>query len=193
MPGQTTKITNRERAAIMLHAAGIVDDWTELYFIAEDKSRKDAESVKFVAASVSRWRNSDKVKNCLAEYRKLLADREADARTEGRDDERRRKEEERSESERKQTQSGARLAAAVDYYDPANQRQQINRIIAESGDDPKTQLDAIKAIQQTQRDDRQAARDQKQVQCYLPIRCNTCPLMQKARAKAAKPDNIPIL
>ena len=189
MPGQTTKLTNRERAAILLHAAGLEDDWTELYFIAEDKSRKDAESVKFVAASVSRWKNSDKIKNCLSEFRKLLADREADARTEGRE-EGRRTEAERMErgggSEPTESNRRREFAAPVDYYDPENQRKQINRIIQESSDDPKTQLDAIKAIQQTQRDDKQAARDQKQVRAYLPQRCETCPLYLKARERLTK-------
>lgn len=188
MPGPTTKITNREKAAVLLAAAGLVDDWTELYFIAEDKSRKDAESVQFVAASVSRWKNSDKIKKCLAEYTKLLADREADARTEGRDEERRKETERRrmEENERTERETGKPFAANIDYYDPANQRTQINRIIAESDDDPKTQLDAIKTIQQTQRDDKQAARDQKQVRSYLPLRCESCPLYAKAAAKAIK-------
>lgn len=172
----------------MLAAAGVVDDWTELYFIAEDKSRKDAESVQFVAASVSRWKNSDKIKKCLSEFTKLLADREADARTQGRDEERRKETERkgREENERTASETGRTIAAPVDYYDPANQRRQINRIISEAGDDPKTQLDAIKAIQQTQRDDKQAARDQKQVRSYLPLRCYECPLMIKARQKATK-------
>lgn len=188
MPGPTTKITNREKAAVLLAAAGLVDDWTELYFIAEDKSRKDAESVQFVAASVSRWKNSDKIKKCLAEYTKLLADREADARTEGRDEERRKETERRrtEENERTERDAGKPFAAAVDYYDPTNQRKQINRIIQEASDDPKTQLDAIKAIQQTQRDDRQAARDQKQVKSYLPLRCLSCPLYAKARKNTTK-------
>ena len=188
MPGQTTKITNRERAAVMLAAAGIVDDWTELYFIAEDKSRKDAESVKFVAASVSRWKNSDKIKNCLAEYTKLLADREADARTEGRDEERRRETERRSAggNERPENEQGWKLAAPVDYYDPKNQRTQINKIIQEASDDPRTQLDAIKAIQQTQRDDKQAAKDQQIQRFYTPVRCNICPIRQEYERRQAR-------
>ena len=90
------------------------------------------------------------------------------------------------ENERTERETGKPFAANIDYYDPANQRTQINRIIAESDDDPKTQLDAIKTIQQTQRDDKQAARDQKQVRSYLPLRCESCPLYAKAAAKAIK-------
>ena len=188
MPGPTTKITNREKAAVLLAAAGLVDDWTELYFIAEDKSRKDAESVQFVAASVSRWKNSEKIKKCLAEYTKLLADREADARTEGRDEERRRETERRrtEENERTERDAGKPFAATVDYYDPANQRTQINRIIQESGDDPRTQLDAIKTIQQTQRDDKQAAKDQQIQRFYTPVKCSSCPIRQEYEKRQAR-------
>lgn len=190
MPGQTTRITNREKAAILMMAAGIETDWYEIYLIAEDKSRKEAEKVKYLHSTVSRWRNSDKVKKCLAEYTKLFADREADARTQGRDEERRRQEE-RSENETagksERTENEARRSfAAVDYYDPKNQRKQINRIIQEAADDPRTQLDAIKAIQQTQRDDRQAAKDNQIQRFYIPIHCAACPLYQKAQKKATK-------
>lgn len=188
MPGPTTKITNREKAAVMLAAAGVVDDWTELYFIAEDKSRKDAESVQFVAASVSRWKNSDKIKKCLSEFTKLLADREADARTQGRDEERRKETERkgREENERTASETGRPVAAPVDYYDPTNQRKQINKIIQQATDDPRTQLDAIKAIQQTQRDDKQAAKDQQIQRFYTPVKCAICPIRQEYEKRQAR-------
>ena len=189
MPGQTTKITNREKAAILMKAAGIEDDWTELYLIAEDKSRKDAEKIKFIATVVSRWRNSDKVKKCLAEYERLFADRAAEERQRATEEERRRQEEKQKtggDSDQNAGKPGGKFAKGLDFYDPENQRRQINRIIQEASDDPRTQLDAIKAIQATQRDDKQAARDQKQMRAYLPIRCNACPLYEKARRKATK-------
>ena len=65
-------------------AAGFLDDWTEAYFIAEDRARKEAEAVKFVATSVSRWKNSDKVRNTFEQYRKHFADRDAEQRQKGR-------------------------------------------------------------------------------------------------------------
>lgn len=191
MPGATTPITDREKAAILAYKLGIIQDARSAYIAAEDKARKDVPQAA-LKSMVSKWINSPKIVQFSDYVTRLLADRDADARQRGRDEERngiKSEEEKPAESERTQHHQ----SKPVDYYDPANQRQQINRIIAESSDDPKTQLDAIKAIQQTQRDDRQAARDQKQVQSYLPLRCDTCPLMEKARAKAAKPNNIGIL
>ena len=69
------------------------------------------------------------------------------------------------------------------------------RIIAESSDDPKTQLDAIKAIQQTQRDDRQAAKDSQIQRFYTPIQCRDCiikanfsKLRRRMQAQEGQPD-----
>ena len=74
-------------------------------------------------------------------------------------------------------------AAKIDYNNPEARRQLYNRIISEAADDPKTQLDAAKLIEQTQRDDRQAAQDNRVQRVYLPESCDMCPLYQKARAK----------
>ena len=74
-------------------------------------------------------------------------------------------------------------AGRIDYYDPQNQRRTINAIIDKAQDDPKTQLDAIKAIQQTQRDDRQAAKDNQIQRYYTPVSCRLCPFKAKAAKK----------
>lgn len=184
MPGATTPITDREKAAILALKIGLIQDAKTAYIVAEDKARKDVPQ-NALKSMISKWINSDKVKTFSDYVERLLADRDADARKRGREEERngtRPEESKPAENERSQH----RQAKDVDYYDPANQRKQINRIIQEASDDPKTQLDAIKAIQQTQRDDRQAARDQRQVQAFLPLRCSVCPLMEKARKNTIK-------
>lgn len=190
MPSTYKAITNREKAAIVAFKLGLIQDQKTAFITAEDAPEKDAASRKSLDTLASRWFNSEKILGFSAYVDRLLADRDADARQRGREE---------AEQGRSQEGGSNRTSeprrAPVDYYDPANQKRQINRIIQEASDDPKTQLDAIKAIQQTQRDDRQAARDQKQVKTYLPQRCSACPLMQKARKKQQKPspDNIDIL
>lgn len=161
-------------------AAGQLDDWTEAYFAAEDKSTEDATRAKAPAASVSRWRNSAKVQNTLQAYRKLFAEMQAAARLEGKAQAMEEREKDR-QGESNRTETGT--AARIDYYDPQNQRRTINAIIDRSQDDPKTQLDAIKAIQQTQRDDRQAAKDNQIQRFYLPLSCRSCPFYQKRTKK----------
>ena len=188
MPGANTPTTDREKAALLAYRLGIIPDAKTAYIAAEDKAAADV-AAKSINSYVSRWINSDRVKQIISYFDRLLADRDADARERGREEEERRKYKtgkNAGDNERTDGKPGARLAKEIDFYDPANQRTQINRIIREAADDPKTQLDAIKAIQQTQRDDKQAARDQKQVRSYLPLRCNDCPLMIKARQETTK-------
>ena len=121
----------------------------------------------------------------MDQARKIIAIEER-AKEEGR------KEKEAGGNERTETETKNR----IDYYDPANQRKQINRIIAESSDDPKTQLDAIKAIQQTQLDDRQAAKDSQIQRFYSPIQCRECiikanfaKLRRRLQAQETQPEN----
>lgn len=193
MPGATTPITDREKAAILALKMGIFPDTHVAYIAAEDKPRKEV-NTKGIKSQVSRWINSPKFKQYAEYVDRLLADREADAR---------RRERERIEAGTNEEGDGRKIVnapkrtqeAKVDYYDPANQRKQINRIIEESSDDPKTQLDAIKAIQQTQRDDRQAAKDSQIQRFYSPIQCRDCvikanfaKLRRRLQAQEAQPD-----
>ena len=188
MPGATTKITDREKAALFYFAAGLCDDWRQLYLIADAKTPEEAAENRNIKQYVSDWKRSEKVKKALEEFRKILADRDADERRKGAEQERQRKQEEKNagDSNRTDAQPEAHKRKEIDYYNPEEQKKQINRIIQDSADDPKTQLDAIKTIQQTQRDDKQAAREGRQVRAYLPQRCNTCPLYEKARRKPTK-------
>lgn len=170
MPGPTTPITPREKAAILALKFGLLPDQKSAYIVAEDKPAKEV-NPKGIDTLASRWMKSEKIQSFSEYIDRILADRDADARRRGREEaERMNGREEAEGSERTESKPGR----AVDYYDPANQRKQINRIIAESSDDPKTQLDAIKAIQQTQRDDRQAAKDSQIQRFYTPAQCRDC-------------------
>lgn len=193
MPGATTNITPREKAAILALQLGIIPDAKTAFIAAHDSAEKDVPRGS-LNSYVSKWMNSDKVKQFNEYVNRLLADRDADARQRGREEaeKMREREEETGGSERTQPKPGR----AVDYYDPANQRKQINRIIAASGDDPKTQLDAIKAIQQTQRDDRQAAKDAQIQRFYSPVQCRDCiikanfaKLRRRLQAQEAQPES----
>lgn len=167
MPGPTTPITPREKAAILALKFGLLPDQKSAYIVAEDKPAKEV-NPKGIDTLASRWMKSEKIQSFSEYIDRLMADRDADARQRGREE----AETGRRAEDNERTPS--KPGRAVDYYDPANQRKQINLIIAESSDDPKTQLDAIKAIQQTQRDDRQAAKDSQIQRFYSPIQCRDC-------------------
>ena len=188
MPGATTPITDREKAAIFAYKYGLIPDLKTAFIVAHDGPAKTAEGLKALNSAVSRWSNSEKFKH-FAEYcTRVIADKESDAVKRGAEEEQRRSSRGETDGEtatdnvstKKQGQKG------LDYYDPANQRRTINAIIEAARDDPKTQLDAIKAIQQTQRDDRQAAKDQQTQRLYSPLRCYDCPLHAKALKDSEK-------
>ena len=179
--------TSREKAILFALAAGQIETWQEAFILARDEPEEETRKLKNIRSSVTHWKQhpvtqtawkhalerlQDLKDNILIEHDKQNP---AEKETEGKGNE---------TGDNKRTKETKQNA--VDYYDPKNQRTQINRIIQEAQDDPKTQLDAIKAIQQTQRDDRQAAREGKTVRVYLPLTCDTCPLAVKARGKAQK-------
>lgn len=191
MPGPNSKITNREKAAIFALVFGIIDDWTEAYIAAEDKTIEEAKQLKFIASPVSKWRNSDKVKNTVKEFQKLIADRDAEERQKGREEAQNEmtfnQTEDNNESgegnESFETKAKRNFSKPVDYSDPENRKRLYNEVIRKAKDDPKTQLDAAKMFEQIQKDDKQAAREQKQVRAYLPITCKECALYERAKLK----------
>lgn len=89
----------------------------------------------------------------------------------------------KEDNERTGTGTETQKARNIDYSDPRNRQRLYNEVIANSGDDYKTKLDAAKVFEQIQRDDREAAKAQKQSKIYLPLRCEQCILYQKQKKK----------
>lgn len=174
------KATEREKAILFALAAGGVDTWEKAFILSRQDSETDADKLKSRKSSVTHWKQHPEI---IQAYQNAVAIIKArDDRTA--EEARRQVEEERNGQKEttgpaESNRTPGRRAAAVDYYNPENQRKTINAIIDKAQDDPKTQLDAIKAIQQTQRDDRQAAKDNQIQRFYTPVTCKSCPLYQK--------------
>lgn len=177
------KLTDQEKAAICFAVLEGVDDWKQLYYIAAGITGKEAANVKYIDNYVSKWKTSEKVKIYLDEVKARLAIRDEDNKRQGAQEERTKQ---AAESERTPSGEAGKMSGVVDYSDPANRKRLYNSVIARSKDDPRTQLDAAKLFEQIQKDDREAARTQKVVRSYLPIRCNSCPLYIKAAEKTTK-------
>ena len=183
MPLYNKKITEREKAALYYHVFAGLDDWKLIYKIAD--ATTDNGEIKYLDTYVSKWKNSDKVKAYLQVIQKQKADQDADERNKGKQEERR-NQETREDSERTQTKPEPAQTKIIDYSDPKNRQLLYNTVIANSKDDPKTQLDAAKMFEQIQKDDREAAKAQKQSRIYLPLRCENCALYLKASKKTTK-------
>ena len=167
MPGPTTPITPREKAAILALKFGLLPDQKSAYIVAEDKPAKEV-NPKGIDTLASRWMKSEKIQSFSEYIDRLMADRDADARQRGRE-----------EAESGRTAGGSertqpKPGKLVDYSDPANRKQLYNEVIRDASDDPKTRLDAAKVFEQIQRDDRQAAKDSQIQRFYSPIQCRDC-------------------
>ena len=169
------KASEREKAVLFALAAGQLEGWKQAFILSSQKSEADVSNQKNITTSAERWRRRPDIIQAFERAQKYVRELIQEGRTER-----------ETETATDNVSTKTRQASRLDYYDPANQRKTINAIIEAAKDDPKTQLDAIKAIQQTQRDDRQAAKDQQTQRIYSPLRCYECPLHDKALKDSEK-------
>lgn len=166
-------LTEREKAALYYHFFAGCNDWPLLFRIADntpfDDKLKDSKNLSDYA---SKWKRSEKVITFLRNLQTETTIKEYQKRQEI--------EKDFGESVRTEDEQKRGKAAFVDYSNPENQRKKLNELV-NSANDPGEALDALKVIISGQKDDRQAAREQKQVRAYLPLTCQDCPLYQKLR------------
>ena len=170
------KASEREKAILFVLAAGqLAGGWKEAFILSSQKAEKEVTNQKNITTSAERWRRRPEILKAYESALKAVQEL---------------KEENGNQDETKavdlagdSVRTKPAKAGRIDYYNPENQRRTINAIIDKAADDPKTQLDAIKAIQQTQRDDRQAAKDNQIQRYYTPVSCRACPFKAKAAKK----------
>ena len=182
---QRKEINEREKAAIFYHVFGNVNDWRKLYKIADPTTDKKTD-IKFLDTYVSRWKRSDKIQAFIKLVQEEKVRQQIEQRNKGKEEAQNQEQEQQRESKRTETQPENKPTKLIDYSDPKNRQHLYNRVIANASDDPKTQLDAAKMFEQIQRDDREAARAQKQSRVYLPLVCHECPLYNKAHKATTK-------
>ena len=171
-------LTIRERAAIALYLTDDKVSTADLYIAAHHKSAEEVAGMKSLYSAASHWLNSKPVQDYIRTQRL----RQEDQRREER-------ESVKSEilSQVHAQNENITLDGIIDYSDQRNRERLYNQVIANSKDDPKTQLDAAKMFEQIQKDNREAASThQKQVRYYLPLRCESCVLYRKAKEAREK-------
>lgn len=173
---QNADITPREKAAVRLHVFGRFDDWRMLYIISGgDLCKTEKSTIHYV----SKWKNSQKIQTEIENQRReMYVIEQAQRQRWEAEREEARKEEEGGESESQPGRSKSR----ADYTNPTEQKKLLNDLI-NNAKDPDAKLDALKIIIAGQRDDRQAAKEGKQVRAYLPLNCRDCILYQREKAK----------
>ena len=169
------KITPGEIAAIYYHVFAGCDDWSLLYAIADGiKGRAMFDINK---NTVSKWRNMDKIKTLITEVQTAK----------GRDDKRDKGTDEKPTEGSVRSENTPKLKNSkfVDYSSPAAQQAKLNELV-NTADDPGEALDALKVIIQSQKADRDAAKEGRVQRVYLPLTCDSCPIYEKLRKKSAK-------
>lgn len=176
------KITEREKAAIIYQLITGAS-WPEVYTIARNAKLEDIPSTANLASTAVRWRNSEKIRAYYDEQKTLLEAREKAQAERIRAEVMKEQETGTGESEKTNGKKGSKTGAKIDYNNPENRLQLYNDIITQAQDDPKTQLDAAKLLEQIQKDDRTAAKEQRQTRFYLPQTCDSCPFYAKKAGK----------
>ena len=180
------KATPREKAIIFAFAAGYIDSWLDCYRLSREKPtpEPDGQELKNARTIVTRWKQREDIKQAYESAQTFLHLHDETIARKAADEVRKQMEEEESETgpaDNNRTQK--RTKSRIDYSDPKAQTDKLNELI-NTADDPGEALDALKVIIQTQKADREAARSQKSVIYYRPIRCNQCKLYLKAGKKA---------
>lgn len=171
------QISEREKAVVRLslYYPGKVPT-PLLYSIAYPGRFADAQALKDLPATASRWWRSKKIQDFLiAETAIYKANAEAQAS--------------RIESEciaRLNRADGEQTPRGVDYSRPENQRQKLNELI-NGATDPHDALDALKTMISRQQEVAPEQRTQNNyMRVYMPLRCYECPLYLEKKAELGK-------
>lgn len=170
-----------EQAAIYWAVFGGETDWKRVYMAAAGWNETEAEENTLTLAQyTSRWKGTAKFKREFQRVslikERMIKDIQDVAYEEGR----------RAaikQGEAKLDEDAPRMVAGqTDYTDPRAQKEKLNEIINTAKDSGEA-LDALKVIIQGQRQDTEAAKNNKVQRFYTPLQCRDCPLYLEAKEK----------
>lgn len=175
------KLLPTETAALFMYVFEGETDWKKVFAAAADWTEEEMEENPLkLTQYTSKWKAMQKFKNELQRI-KLYRDRfvkqiQDQAFEEGRRSVLR---------ERPEPEDGESYSGGVDYTDPKKQKQKLNDIINNAKDSGEA-LDALKIIISGQRQDTEAAKNNKVQRFYTPLQCRDCPLYQEKKESLKK-------
>lgn len=173
-------LTDKEKAVLYWHVFGGVNDWHLLYKTAINEATFKGKTLNNLRDYVSKWKNSEKVKNYIRELEILKLRMLETAKEEGKI--------EGAESVRTKSGDLVEGAVFVDYSNPTNQIRKLNTLINKAKD-PNEALDALKVLIASQKADKETLKEGKPIRAYLPISCHNCPLYLQESAKVEEEGN----
>lgn len=173
-------VTLREKACIFAFAAGYIETWSDCFAISQEGDEGTIRRKAGFNSMVSRWKQRQDIQDTYINAQRFFYRREEQLKEELRQ-EMAKEGREMEEGGSKRTEAGPTAKrGAIDYTNPENQAKKLNELINRA-DNTGEALDALKVIISSQRADRDAARDGKQVRAYIPITCDNCPLYETAK------------
>lgn len=190
-------ITTRERCAVYALAAGVVNNWTDAFIVSTQDHEDVTRRRGGLTTMVTRWKQRQDIKDLYLAAQRYFMERDDEAVKRWQREHPNNNPGNTGDLAGNQSGDGnggnicteaqptAKRGTMVDYTNPVNQSKKLNELINRA-DNTGEALDALKVIIQTQKADRDAARDGRQVRAYVPISCNDCPLYQNAAQFAKK-------
>lgn len=173
------KFTDQEKVAIVALIYGYLTSWPEAYRIAAGMTEEEAKKDSNLSVYCSRWKQSEKVKNFVSKLNSQKAINEHEFIQ--------KYERERRETIAAQNEQEGNKRAFVDYTSTEAQMKKLNELV-NNAKDPDAALDALKVIIASQKEDKQAAREQQVQRFYTPQGCNDCAIRQAFEKLAGKND-----
>ena len=178
-------LTPAEKAALFWWVMEGEKDWMQVYLAAtgmtEDDLAKDNRVV--IGQYMSKWKATSKVKNEIQRLKLIKENRTKDLQQQAYDEGRKSAFEESTDATDEEIRT--KIKGITDYTDPKNQKDKLNEII-NSARDPGDALDAIKVIISGQRNDQDAAKQNKIQRFYTPLQCRDCPIYLEKKESLKK-------
>lgn len=177
-------LTAAEAAALFWYVFEGEKDWKRIYMAAADWSEEDVQNdPTHFGQYVSKWKATAKVKNELQRLKLVKENYIKEIQKQAYEEGRRSAFVEATSASDEEIKM--KVKGQVDYTNPDAQKEKLNEIINRAKDSGEA-LDALKVIIQGQRNDQDAARNNKIQRFYTPLQCRDCPLYNKAKEKIKK-------
>lgn len=173
------RLTASESAALFWFVFEGEKDWKKVYMAAAGWTDEEAEQDPLLLGQyTSKWKATAKVKNELLRLKVVKDSYIKSVQQQAYEEGRRSAFEEAHEGTEEELR--AKVKGEIDYTDPDKQKEKLNEIINTAKDSGEA-LDALKVIIAGQRNDQDAAKQNKVQRFYTPMKCRECPLYRDAK------------
>lgn len=173
-------LTAAEKAALFWAIFEGERDWKVIYQAAAGMTEEEmnANKATVMASYISRWKATSKVKNEIQRLKLFKENYIKHIQQQAYEEGRRTAFLEAGAANDEELMR--KVKGQVDYTDPQMQKEKLNEIINSARDSGEA-LDALKVIISGQKNDQEAAKNNKVQRFYTPLQCRDCPLYNEKK------------